>query len=128
MFYFRKVQRLCGSILAVMLLSMSLNSVSYAGLVTTPDLVGEQQLVLEREQVQEWLARDEVREQLVGMNVDIEAAQLRVDNMTTEELRVMAANMHNMPAGAGVLEAVVLVLLIFILLDIAGVTDIFPGI
>lgn len=128
MFYFRKVQRLCGSILAVMLLTMSLNSVSYAGLVTTPDLVGEQQLVLEREQVQEWLARDEVREQLVGMNVDIEAAQLRVDNMTAEELRMMAANMQNMPAAAGVLEAVVLVLLIFILLDVAGVTDIFPRI
>ena len=48
--------------------------------------------------------------------------------MTAQEVHAMATNMNNMPAGAGVLETAVLVLLILILLDIAGVTDIFPNI
>ena len=40
----------------------------------------------------------------------------------------MATNMNNMPAGGGLVEIGVLVLLVLILLDIAGVTDIFPNI
>jgi len=36
--------------------------------------------------------------------------------------------MDEMPAASGALEVAVLVLLILILLDVAGVTDIFPGI
>ena len=48
--------------------------------------------------------------------------------MTAQEVHEMATNMNNMPAGAGALETVVLVLLILILLDLTGVTDIFPNI
>jgi hypothetical protein len=107
---------------------MSFHSMSYAGLVTTADLASEQQIILDREQVHEWLSRDEVRNQLIELGVDIDAAQDRIDRMTGEELRLMAENMSNMPAAGGALEVVVLVLLIFILLDVAGVTDIFPRI
>jgi len=128
MLYFRKTQRFVSSLMIIMMLSLGISKVSMAGIVTTAQMVDAQQTKIEREQVRDWLARDEVRKQLTAMGVDVKAAQARVNSMTAEEVHTMASNMNNMPAGAGVLEAAVLVLLILILLDIAGVTDIFPNI
>lgn len=128
MFIFRKSQRFISSLMIILMLSVGVSRISMAGIVTTADLVNAQQTVFEREQIRGWLARDEVRKQLTAMGVDVKAAQARVDSMTAQEVHAMATNMNNMPAGAGVLEAAVLVLLILILLDIAGVTDIFPNI
>ena len=128
MLYFRKMQRLVSSLLIVLMLSLGVSRISMAGIVTTEQLVDAQQVSAEREQIRDWLARDEVRKQLTTMGVDVKAAQTRVDTMTSQEVHAMADNMKNMPAGAGVLETAVLVLLILILLDIAGVTDIFPNI
>lgn len=128
MLYFRKSQRFISSLMVIMMLSLGVSKISMAGIVTTAELVNAQQTVFEREQVRGWLARDEVRTQLTAMGVDVKAAQARVNSMTSQEVHAMATNMNNMPAGAGVLETAVLVLLILILLDIAGVTDIFPNI
>lgn len=125
---FRKLQRFMSSLLAVLMLSLSAHSLVHAGIVGTNDLVSAQQTALEREQVRDWLARDDVRNQLTGMGVDVDAAQARVDSMTADEVSTMAAKMDEMPAASGALEVAVLVLLILILLDVAGVTDIFPNI
>lgn len=125
---FRKLQRFISSLLAVLMLSLSAHSLVHAGIVGTNDLVSAQQTALEREQVRDWLARDDVRNQLTGMGVDVDAAQARVDSMTADEVSTMAAKMDEMPAASGALEVAVLVLLILILLDVAGVTDIFPNI
>jgi hypothetical protein len=128
MLYFRKSQRFISSLMIIMMLSLGVSKISMAGIVTTAELVNAQQTVFEREQVRGWLAREEVRKQLTAMGVDVKAAQARVNSMTAQEVHAMATNMNKMPAGAGVLETAVLVLLILILLDIAGVTDIFPNI
>lgn len=128
MFYFRKLRRGLCSLLSVLMFTFSVPSISHAGIVTTTDLVSAQQTSIEREQIREWLTRDEVRDYLTGMGVDVDAAQARVDSMTSDEVTTMAANIDEMPAGAGVLEAALIVLLILILLDIAGTTDIFPNI
>jgi len=128
MWYFRKTQRFISSLLIIMMLSLGISRFAQAGIVTTTQLVDAQQTRLERNQVRDWLARDEVRQQLKTMGVDVKAAQARVDSMTAKEVHDMASNMNNLPAGAGVVETAVLVLLVLILLDIAGVTDIFPNI
>ena len=128
MLYFRKSQRFISSLLIIMMLSLGVTRVSLAGIVTTAELVNAQQTVIEREQVRDWLARDEVRTQLTAMGVDVKAAQARVDSMTPQEVHSMASNMNTMPAGAGIIEVGVLVLLVLVLLDLAGVTDIFPNI
>lgn len=128
MLFFRRSQRFIGSLLVLMMLTFGVSRVSFAGIVTTSDLLNARQTGIERQQVRDWLARDEVRSQLTAMGVDVKAAQARVDSMTPQEVHVMAQRMDQMPAGAGALEAAVLVLLILILLDIAGVTDIFPNI
>ena len=128
MLFFRKSQRFISSLLIILLLSLSVSKLSMAGIVTTAELVSTRQTEIERHQVHDWLARAEVRDQLKAMGVDPKAAQARVDSMTPEEVHTMAANMNTMPAGGGFVEVAVLVVLILILLDLTGVTDIFPNI
>ena len=62
------------------------------------------------------------------MGVDVSDAQQRIDSMTDSELAAFYERMDILPASEGALELVVAILLIFILLDVAGVTDIFPGV
>lgn len=128
MSYFRKTQRFTSSILIILMLSLGVSKLSLAGIVTTAQLVEAQQSNIERKQVRDWLARDEVRQQLTAMGVDVKSAQARVDNMTAAEVHQMASKMNDMPAGAGAIEVAVLVVLVLVLLDLTGVTDIFPNI
>jgi hypothetical protein len=59
--------------------------------------------------------------------VDAGDALQRVAAMSSAELASIAAKIDELPAGAGLLETALFLLVIFMLLDIAGVTDIFPG-
>mgnify|MGYP003144579290 FL=1 len=65
--------------------------------------------------------------QLAARGVDAADAQARVNAMSQAELAALSAQIDELPAGEGLLETVLFLLVIFMLLDIAGVTDIFPG-
>lgn len=71
------------------------------------------------------MQRQEVREKLQALGVDHRAARERVDRMTDRELARLNAQIRDMPAGAGVVEVALIVLLTLVFLDIFGVTDIF---
>lgn len=122
---FRKFYRWMCSLLAIAMFGMSIQSVALAGIVTTTDLVNSQHLQMERERIQDWIARADVREQLSSQGVDMEQAQKRVDSMTDEEVQQMAARMDQMPAGSGAGEVVLIAFLVLIILELSGVTDIF---
>ena len=124
MYWCRQLKRCICSLLAIAMFSMSIQSVVYAEIVTTADLVQEEQIQHERDRINEWMARDDVGDQLTALGVDVDDAQSRVDNMTEEEVMVMAAKMDEMPVGSGALELVVIGALILIILELTGVTDI----
>ncbi|MEX0739414.1 MAG: PA2779 family protein [Pseudohongiella sp.] len=98
-----------------------------AGMVSTQQLAQQSQLDSQRASISQFLARDDVRHQLMARGVDSSAAEARVHNMTAAELSMLSAQIDELPAGEGALETVLFLLVIFMLLDIAGVTDIFPG-
>lgn len=98
-----------------------------SGMVSTQQLLQEVQLQHQRSTVSAFLDRAEVQSQLVARGVDVADAQARVASLGATELGSLAAQIDELPAGEGLLEAVLFLLVIFMLLDIAGVTDIFPG-
>lgn len=98
-----------------------------AGMVSTQQLTQQVQLDSQRASLTQFLSRDDVQGQLMARGVEIADAQARVHNMTAAELSMLSAQIDELPAGEGVLETVLFLLVIFMLLDIAGVTDIFPG-
>ncbi len=116
------------SMVAATFMAVSFQATAVADIVTTEQIVVESKVEAKKAELGALLQRSEVRQQLVGMGVDVSAAEQRIDNMTDSELAAFYEKMDILPAGEGALELVVAVLLIFILLDVAGVTDIFPGI
>ena len=80
----------------------------------------------ERERVKGFLDRAEVRAQLQSLGVDADSAVSRVDALTDDEAKDLAARIDQMPAGCNVLGVVLAVFIILLITDILGFTRIFP--
>lgn len=114
-----------------MMLVLGLGAQAHAGapgMVSSEQLTQQLQLDHQRSAIVQFLGRAEVQSQLMARGVDVASAESRVKNMTAAELSMLSAKIDQLPAGEGVLETVLFLLVIFMLLDIAGVTDIFPGV
>lgn len=118
------------AIAVVMMAGTFMQSAAYAapaGMVSTQQLAQESRIDQQRAQVNAFLSRAEVQAQLEARGVDVADAQARIAGLTGAELATLSAQIDELPAGEGALGTILFVLVIFMLLDIAGVTDIFPG-
>ncbi len=118
--------RFVASLLVVSILFFSLQPTVNAAIVSTSDLVAEQQSHVDREYLLNSLDREEVQLALVSQGVDLEMAKLRVAGMTDTEVRTLNAKMDNLPAASGVVGAVVFILVVLLITDLVGVTDVYP--
>jgi hypothetical protein len=111
------------------LLSVSLvsgfSATARAGVINTGQVL-QQHAAIDKASLVTALGREEVRRQLVELGVDPEQAKLRLAALDDEQIAEIQANMDALPAGGGVLEVVVAVLVVLMILDLVGVTDIFP--
>ena len=106
-----------------MLSSYSLSS--YAGVVTTQQMLQQQLAATDKAALVSALDREDVRQQLVDLGVDPEVAKQRIAALDDEQIEAVKAKVDELPAGGGVLELLVAVLLVLIILDVVGVTNIF---
>lgn len=97
-----------------------------SGLVTTAQYAASLDLDRKRADLHATLERQDVQDKLLALGVNPEDVQQRVLVMSDAEVLQMSEQMDEMPAGAGALELLVLLFLVFVILDIAGVTDVFP--
>lgn len=125
MLFLRKYQRLICTMLSVAMLGLGVNQVTMAAMVTTEDLVTAKELNLKRDHIRDWLARDEVRDQLIARGVDPSQAQDRVASMTNSEVISVAGKIDELPAGGDAIGVVVVVFLVLVITDLLGITDIF---
>lgn len=79
-----------------------------------------------RARVGDFLARDDVRQALVGQGVDAEAAQARVAALSDTEVAELAGRIDSAPAGGEVLGLLFTVFVILLVTDILGLTKVFP--
>ncbi len=96
-----------------------------AAMISTPDVIQSQQSAYDREQLSSMLERDDVKQQLLSMGVAPETVQDRVNSMTDFEIAQLNEQINDMPAG-GILGAIVLIFVVFVITDAIGATDIFP--
>jgi len=118
--------RFVASVLVVCIFFFSLQPTVYGGIISTSDLVAEQQSHVDREYLLNSLDREEVQLALVSQGVDVDMAKLRVAGMTDTEVRTLNAKMDNLPAASGVVGTVVFVLVVLLITDLVGVTDVYP--
>ena len=118
--------RFITALLAVSILFVSVQPAVNAAIVSTSDLVATEQFKVDREYLLNSLEREEVRTALTSQGVNLEMAKQRVSSMTDEEVRALNQKMDEMPAGSGVVGALVLVFLVLLFTDIMGWTDVYP--
>lgn len=120
------VKRFIAMCLSVSMIFISVQPVVNAAIVTTSDIITEQQSYIDREYLLTQLDRKEVQAALVNRGVDLAMAKERVASMTDQEVVALNLQMDEMPAGSGVLGALVLIFLVLLFTDIMGWTDVYP--
>lgn len=78
-----------------------------------------------KQQLIEMVNREDVQNKLVSLGVDRSDAIDRINAMTPNELAQLNDHINEAPAG-GVVGAVLTVLAIIAILDLIGVTDVYP--
>ena len=96
----------------------------HADMVDTPTMLSQAERSTQVELVETFMAREEVRSQMEAMGLDSALAAERVASLTDSQLQQLALNIQNAPAGSGALGVVVAVLVIILLLEILGITNI----
>ena len=99
-----------------------------AEMIGTAQLLATSTEASQRERVDAFLAREDVRQQFEALGVDPAEAAQRVAGLTEAELEQLSGRIDQLPAGAGALEVVLIILLILIILELVGAIDIFKKI
>lgn len=126
----KKIQRVARTVGVALVWCNLQASVAQAAFVPTNALNpgSAQATVNGRTAIAHTLARDDVRAQLLAYGVKPEAVEARIAALTDAEARQLADQMAELPAGGDGLGVIVLVLLVLVLTDLLGVTDVFPAI
>lgn len=113
-------------LLSAAMLSVSFPAVTSAAMVDSAQLLGMEQAG-SQQTLDAFLARDQVREQLLALGVSPQMVQQRLQGLTDEEARQLAQQIEELPAGAGLIEVVGIVFVVLIVLELVGVTDVFKA-
>ncbi len=116
----------CATVLAFT--TVGIQAPVMADIVDTPMLALQADLQMQREDVRVLMARDDVRASLLGYGVSPADLDARINSLTQSELLQTQNQLDNLPAGSGAAGVVLTVILIFILLELLGATDVFPNI
>jgi hypothetical protein len=99
-----------------------------AGMLGTDALIAQQQSQTQRQDIQNLLAREDVAAYLRAQGVNGDDLQGRLNSLSDAEISQMHAQLAELPAGGDILGTIVVIIVIFMLLDMGGITDVFPRI
>ncbi|MCH8140405.1 MAG: hypothetical protein E2O61_04395 [Gammaproteobacteria bacterium] len=120
------MKRLLQQILLLSLVMSSLNNVAFARVITTEAALAIQQHEDSIERVGRFLMREDVQAALVRMGVDQSQAIERVQALTPSELAQLERHLNELPAGGtGIVEVLGIVVIVLIVLELLGVTNVF---
>jgi hypothetical protein len=96
-----------------------------AGIYTSDQVIAQQQHQYTQQQVLSFVDSAQVQSKLMELGVSPADARLRIANMTTAELDALNNQLNEMPAGGNV-GTIVNVLVVVAVLDLMGITDVYP--
>ena len=111
--------RTCTRFLALPLIAVFLMTVpiapAHAALIATEDVLHQANPPTDRKKVAAFLQRQDVRQQLVFLGVDVREADARVATLSDEEIAKLAGKIDQMPAGQGVAILVIALLVLMVI-------------
>jgi len=113
----------------ILILFMPIHSV-LAAMIGTETLMDTARGQDARQYLHQFLARSDVQTKLVAYGINPIEAAVRIDSLSDEEIIRLADRIEQLPAGGGAVEFLLILLLVgfivFIILDLTGVWDVFP--
>jgi hypothetical protein len=83
-----------------------------------------------REYLHQLMARKEIQAAIVSQGIDPNEAWARINSLSDNEVIRIADQIDQLPAGGGLIELLVIIILagfiVLVILDLTGVTDVFP--
>jgi len=113
------------ALLMIVLMGLFQVQISHAAMVSTNSAIQSQQLQMDRAEILDLFAQDNLRDQLTQMGVHPDKASDRIANMTDAEIMQLNERLKDMPAGEGVGGVILVVFIVFVITDVLGATDIF---
>ena len=116
----------------VLCLLMSLSLVvlpigpAQAAMIGNAQIVNEVQAELNRGEILRMLDREAAQQQLKALGVSPDMVKERVAQMTDAEIAQLNQHLADLPAGGDIWGVLLLLLIVFIITDVIGATDIFP--
>jgi hypothetical protein len=100
-----------------------------AALIDTETVIDSTHSQEARDQLRQFLAREDIQEALIANGIDPMEAKSRIDALSDEEVIRISDQIDQLPAGGGAVEflliTLLVVVLVFVILDLTGVTDVF---
>jgi hypothetical protein len=118
--------RKTASVLLAALLVGAQIAPTQAAMVDTAQVLAAEQGRLDRGRLMSLLEREDLQRQLSALGVDVQHAKARVAGLTDTEVAQLNQRIAELPAGGDALGVILLILIIFIITDALGATDIFP--
>ena len=104
--------------------------VARAALITTEQALAGEAAAGDRDRVAAFLARGDVRAQMVALGVDPAETAQRVAGQSDAEVHRIAGHLDQLPAGQSAIGAVIgaalFIFLVLLITDLLGLTDVFP--
>lgn len=110
--------------IAAALMVLSLGQAT-AGVYSSEQAITSQQYQYNKQQVLNLVDSAEVQQKLMNLGVSPADAKLRIASMTNNELQAFNQQMNEAPAG-GIIGTIVTVLVVVAILDLMGITDVYP--
>ena len=118
-------KRLTVLVACVAVLNLGSPLVARAAVIGTLQAATESGRVADLSTINAALAGREVRGQMIALGVDPAQVEERIAALTDAELRTLAGQMTDMPAGGDALAVIGIVFLVLLILEAVGVIDIF---
>lgn len=116
------------AIVCLMLSGLTYPISASADFIATADYLAAEDRQVRVDRVQAALLQDRISAQLTDLGVEPGQASQRIAALSDAELVELDKRFQELPAGAGALEAVLIVFLLLLILDLTGVTNVFPTI
>ena len=97
----------------------------HAEAISSDSVMQTQMAQYNKQQLIDMVNRSDVQSKLVSLGVDSNDAIARINAMTDSEIAQLNDEINQAPAG-GIVGAVLTVLAVIAILDLAGVTDVYP--
>lgn len=114
-------------VLSVQLVALGMPA-AQAGMIRTDEYAAAEERDERLSRVQSFLAEQRVAAQFEALGVDADQAAERVAALTDAELAQLDSQLHDLPAGAGVLTVLGILFVVILVLELVGITNIFVAI